>query len=102
MPSVLPVQAMRRGRSTCSIVELIVPGPAFQRNVEPGATGPSSADDLTSGFHDGQSSIAVSTPHTVSSGAPTSSLAVAETGASFAIDGLADRAVIVSPAFRSD
>jgi hypothetical protein len=47
-PKVLPVQAISRGGSTRSIVDVIVPGPAFQRNTDPAATGPCIGIDLTS------------------------------------------------------
>jgi hypothetical protein len=40
-------------------VELIVLGPAFQRNVAPSTAGPSSDADFTSGFQLGHRSIAV-------------------------------------------
>lgn len=50
MPSVLPVQEMERGASSCRMVDVLVPGPAFQPNVEPTAGGPSVDIDRTSGF----------------------------------------------------
>jgi hypothetical protein len=37
MPSVLPVQAISRGGATRRIVEVTVPGPAFQREHGAGA-----------------------------------------------------------------
>src|SRR5262249_12108951 len=64
MPSVLPVQAICRGGSTRWIVEVIVPGPAFQRKTVPGATLPWIVIDLTSRFQLGQRSNAVSTSQT--------------------------------------
>jgi hypothetical protein len=47
MPSVLPVQEMERGASSCRMVDVLAPGPAFQRNVEPTAGGPSVDIDRT-------------------------------------------------------
>ena len=41
MPSVLPMQENRRGRSMSAICDVIVPGPAFQQNVVPSLSGPS-------------------------------------------------------------
>jgi hypothetical protein len=61
MPNVLPVQAIRRGRSTSWIVDVIVPGPAFQRNSVPSSSPPSIDAALTSGFQLGQRSIVVRT-----------------------------------------
>ena len=48
---VRPRQLTARGGSTRSSVETIVPGPAFQRNSDPGANVPSNDIDFTSGFH---------------------------------------------------
>ena len=47
-----------------SRVDTIVPGPAFQRNSDPGASGPSNDIDFTSGFQLGQFSNRVSTSQT--------------------------------------
>src|SRR5262245_61656932 len=55
---------MERGGSIRSSVETIVPGPAFQRNSEPGASGPAKNIDFTSGFQSGQFSNLVSTSQT--------------------------------------
>ncbi len=69
MPKVLPVQPIADGASHCAIFERIEPGPAFQRNVAPTASGPDNASDFTPGFHAGQPSRSVSTCHTSSRGA---------------------------------
>jgi hypothetical protein len=69
IPSERPVHATTCGRSALSIMDLIVPGPAFHRNVVPGATGPAIFVDLMSAFHWGQSSMVESTSQTTSSGA---------------------------------
>ena len=81
MPSVRPVQAICQGGSTRWIVEVIVPGPAFQLNTDPGATGPCTAIDFTSGFQLGQCSKAVSTSHTASGAAAISISLAPTTGA---------------------
>src|SRR5690606_21658613 len=57
IPSVCPVHSSRRGSSTWTRVDLIVPGPAFQENVDPSANNPSSRASVTSGFHAGQRAI---------------------------------------------
>ena len=62
-------------------MDLIVPGPAFQRKDVPSATGPSTETDLTSGFHVGQLSTAVTTSQTVSGAAAISNSQVPTTGA---------------------
>jgi hypothetical protein len=78
---VRPRQLIIRGGSTCSSVETIVPGPAFQRNSEPGATGPSNDIDFTSRFHCGHSSKCVRTSQTASGGAAISISRLLLTGA---------------------
>ncbi len=80
--SVRPRHLTNRGGSTSSSVETIVPGPAFQRNSEPGATGPSNDIDLTSGFHCGHCSKPVKTSQTTSGGAAISISRLLVTGAS--------------------
>ena len=45
-PERVPVQAVRRGASTSLIVDVIVPGPAFQRNSDPSSIPPSNGDGL--------------------------------------------------------
>src|SRR3954466_13368377 len=82
MVSVRPRHEMYRGGSTRSSVETIVPGPAFQRNSDPGASGPAKDIDLTSGFHWGQFWKSVSTSQTAWGGASISTSAVLLTGAS--------------------
>src|SRR5439155_8430911 len=72
---------MWRGGSIRSSVETIVPGPAFQRNSEPGASGPVNDIDLTSGFQFGQFSNRVSTSQTTWGGASMSISALLRTGA---------------------
>src|SRR6266540_7400705 len=81
MPSVLPVHAISRGASIRWMVEVIVPGPAFQRKVEPSARSPCIATDLTEGFQLGQRSIDVRTSHTTSGGAVISISLAPRTGA---------------------
>ena len=51
IPNVRPVQPRARGRSTSRRVEVMVPGPAFHRNIVPTATCPLRETFLTSGFH---------------------------------------------------
>src|SRR6185437_1975401 len=82
MPNVVPVQAISFGGSTRWIVDLIVPGPAFQRNSDPSAALPSIDTDFTSGFHVGQLSIPVSTSQTASGLASISVSLWPKTGAS--------------------
>jgi hypothetical protein len=90
MPHVLPVQAISRGRSIRWSVEVIVSGPAFHRNCAPSLKPPSRWAELTSGFQLGQSSIEVSTSHTTSGLAATSTSAQATAGAlSFTFTGQA-------------
>jgi hypothetical protein len=71
-----------RAGSIQSSVETIVPGPAFQRNSVPGASGPGNDIDFTSGFQFGQFSKRVSTSQTTWGGASMSTSAVLLTGAS--------------------
>src|SRR5215831_186063 len=85
MPSVLPVQAICRGGSTRRIVEVIVPGPAFQRKTVPGATSPWIVIDFTSGFQLGQRSNAVRASQTASGEAAISISPVPTTGACWLI-----------------
>src|SRR5262245_48316481 len=99
MLRVLPVQTIWRGGSTSSIVDVIVPGPAFQRNTEPAATSPCIETDSISGFQVGQRSNAVSTSHTScgsaeisisaapTTGAPTSMRLIARTLATAGLEG---------------
>jgi len=82
MDIVRPRQTTARGGSTRSSVETIVPGPAFQRNSEPGANGPPNDIDLTSGFHCGHCSNCVNTSQTTSGGAAISISRLLLTGAS--------------------
>src|SRR5688572_6752986 len=81
MPKVVPVQAIRVGGWTSWIVEVIVPGPAFQRNTVPCARAPSVDIDLTSEFQRGQPSRSVRTSQTVCKLAPISISSAATTGA---------------------
>src|SRR5438093_10830970 len=81
MPSVLPVQAISHGWSTRRIVDVTVPGPAFQRNTDPSATSPSAETDLTSAFQLGHPSNAVSTSQTSCGGASISIWLAPTTGA---------------------
>src|SRR5262245_7295879 len=85
MPSVLPVHAIRRGASTRLIVDVIVPGPAFQRDSVPSATAPRIDNDLTSGFQLGHRSNSVSTVQTSSAEAAISTSLAPAAGASTSI-----------------
>ena len=78
---------MYRGGSTRSSVETIFPGPAFQRNSDPGATGPANDIDFTSAFQLGQFWKSVRTSQTTCGGASISISAVLLTGA-FSCDGM--------------
>ena len=69
IPNDVPVQAIRRSGSTSWMVDVIVPGPAFQRNAEPGPISPSNETDLTAGFQFGQRPIAVRTSQATSGAA---------------------------------
>jgi hypothetical protein len=82
MDVVRPSHVMRRGGSTCSSVETIVPGPAFQRNSEAGATSPPNDIDFTCRFHSGHRSKRVRTSQTTSGGAAISISHLLVTGAS--------------------
>src|SRR4051794_29763817 len=79
MPNVLPCQTIRCGRRASAMVEVILPGPDFQRKTKPCASSPESdLIALTSGFHSGHRSKSVNTSQTLSAGAPISiSLALA-------------------------
>src|SRR5918996_2990061 len=81
MPKVLPVQPISLGASTRSIVDVMVPGPAFQRKTDPAARSPCTDIDFTSGFQLGQFSRSVSTSQTACELAAISISAVLTTGA---------------------
>jgi hypothetical protein len=81
IPSVEPVQAIIWGLFNCKIVELIVPGPAFQLNFDPTASGPCKEAALISGFQSGHRSMAANTSQTTSALAATVISPVAVTGA---------------------
>ena len=81
IPSVEPVQAIIWGLFNCKIVELIVPGPAFQLNLDPTASGPCKEAALISGFQSGHSSMAAKTSQTTSALAATVISPAAVTGA---------------------
>ncbi len=80
-PSVLPVQANSRGGSTRRIVDVIVPGRAFQRNTDPSTTAPCMDIDFTSGFQLGQRSNVVSASQTTTGAAAISISLAPRTGA---------------------
>jgi hypothetical protein len=96
MPNVVPVQAMSLGGSTRWIVDVIVPGPAFQRNTDPVARSPSMDIDFTSGFQLGQFGMSVSTSQTVCGLAAISILAAPTTGA-FLLTSKSDGNLPVAP-----
>src|SRR5204862_6155833 len=81
IPRVFPVHAIRRGASTSRTVDVMVAGPAFQRNVVPSRNGESTAIERMSGFQLGQLSRAVRTSHTSSGAASISASAAPFTGA---------------------
>src|SRR5438093_10222491 len=81
MPNAFPVQEISRGGRSCRIVDVIVPGPAFQRNSDPSARRPRIDVDFTSGFQLDQCSIAVSTSQTTSGAAAISVSHIPTTGA---------------------
>src|SRR5580765_8343158 len=81
MPNDEPVQASRRGRSTRWSVEVIVPGPAFQRKSDPSASPPCIETARTSGFQVGQASIPERTSQTTSGAAEISVSLTPTTGA---------------------
>jgi hypothetical protein len=81
-PNVRPVHPIARGRSARRMVEVIVPGPAFQRNTVPSATGPSTEISFTSGFHAGQFSRSAKRSQRDSAGAAISIAPSEKTGAS--------------------
>ncbi len=81
IPRVFPVQANILGRSTCWRVDMIVPGPAFHRKVDPFASSPSRDADFTSGFQAGHRSMSAITAQTVSMLAAISISPAAKTGA---------------------
>src|SRR3712207_2047160 len=72
MPNVVPVQAMSCDGSTRCRVDVIVPGPDFQRNFVPSRSGPPSDADLTSGFQLGHAATSLRTSHTIWGEAATS------------------------------
>src|ERR671918_831541 len=81
MPKVLPVQPISLGASTRWIVDVMIPGPAFQRNTDPAARSPCTDIDFTSGFQLGQFARSVSTSQTACGPAAISISAVPTTGA---------------------
>src|SRR6185295_7800721 len=81
MPYVEPVQASTRGRSTRWRVDVIVPGPAFQRKSDPSARPPCIETARTSGFQVGQASIPERTSQTTSGAAEISVSLTPTTGA---------------------
>jgi outer membrane biosynthesis protein TonB len=85
MPNVVPVHAIARPGSTARSVEVIVPGPAFQRKRVPGSSGPSSDAEPTSGFQLGQPSMSPRTSQTTSGGASIVVAALATAGAARSI-----------------
>src|SRR4051812_3553450 len=81
MPNVVPVQASTRGRSTRWSVDVIVPGPAFQRKPDPSARPPCIETARTSGFQVGHASIPERTSQTTSGAAEISVSLTPTTGA---------------------
>src|ERR671919_720749 len=81
MPKVLPVQPISLGASTRWIVDVMVPGPALQRNTDPAARFPCTDIDFTSGFQFGHFSRSVSTSQTACELAAISISATPTTGA---------------------
>ena len=77
----LPVQPISLGASTRWIVDVMVPGPAFQRNTDPAARSPCTDIDFTSGFQFGHFSRSVSTSQTACELAAISISAALTTGA---------------------
>jgi hypothetical protein len=69
IPIDFPVQPISLGASTTWRVETREAEPDFQRNEDPGASGPSDVIDLTSVFQVGHADRSEITAHTVSIGA---------------------------------
>jgi len=85
VPMALPVHATRRDGSTMLRVEVMLPGPDFHVNVEPGSSGPFSSAAVMSGCQLGHESMSVWTAHTASGGAAITISLRATAGASWLI-----------------